>query len=364
MQCRVKILSKIDPLHWKRLLPNGDNIVEDCEFVLDRDERHYDWLVVYSDISCSKNGPDRRRGEKLACDPAHTLLVTTEPSNIKVYGSTYVNQFGHVLTSQAEWALPHNHRIFSQSALHWFYGIGKDHVITYDQLRAARPRKSKDISTVCSSKQMRLTLHYRRHRFTQRMKEAFPQLGWFGHGVKRMDDKAEALDDYRYHIAIENFYGEHHWTEKLSDAFLGYTLPFYYGCPNAASYFPEESFIPIDIFDFEASKETIDRAIRDNEYEKRLPYILESRRKVLEDYNLISVVSRIVSRYHSQSRVPKACHDETIYPRKTITRNSYGRTVTTLYEKARMRLINGLGQGLGQAERKRLDGTRIGGRLD
>ena len=51
------------------------------------------------------------------------------------------------------------------------------------------------------------------------------------------------------HIAVENHIAPHHWTEKLSDSFLGYCLPFYIGCPNAADYFPEQSFIGLDIED-------------------------------------------------------------------------------------------------------------------
>ncbi|MEZ6050382.1 MAG: hypothetical protein R3C02_03185 [Planctomycetaceae bacterium] len=45
------------------------------------------------------------------------------------------------------------------------------------------------------------------------------------------------VSDYRYHVAVENHIAEHHWTEKLADAFLGATLPFYFGCPNASDYF-------------------------------------------------------------------------------------------------------------------------------
>ena len=54
--------------------------------------------------------------------------------------------------------------------------------------------------------------------------------------------------------------------EKLSDAFLGATLLFYFGCPNAGDYFPEESFIPIDINDVEGASGTIKRAICEKEY--------------------------------------------------------------------------------------------------
>jgi len=44
-----------------------------------------------------------------------------------------------------------------------------------------------------------------------------PELDTFGPDAQRkLDDKADCLLDYRYHIAIENYVGEHHWTEKLA----------------------------------------------------------------------------------------------------------------------------------------------------
>ena len=164
-------------------------------------------------------------------------------------------------------------------------------MITYDKLQnTPPPEKSKIISTVCSIRQGRLTLHYKRYHFTERLKPYIPKLDVFGHGVKPMNDKAEALDSYQYHIAIENHVFPHHLTEKLPDAFLGYTLPFYHGCPNATDYFPPESFIPIDINDFDKTVDIIRNTLDNNEYKDRLPYIIEARKRVLEKYNLFSLL--------------------------------------------------------------------------
>jgi hypothetical protein len=118
-------------------------------------------------------------------------------------------------------------------------------MIPYDDLQSTPPPpKNKTISTVCSIGQGRLTLHYKRYHFTQKLKNHIPELDVFGHGVNPMNDKAEVLDPYRYHIAIENHIFPHHLTEKLPDAFLGYTLPFYHGCQNASDYFPPEFLCP------------------------------------------------------------------------------------------------------------------------
>ncbi|WP_431066635.1 glycosyltransferase family 10 domain-containing protein [Methylotuvimicrobium sp.] len=330
----VKFLTKAEHRMFIRQLPGNSFFWGRCQFNFDPDLQDYDWLVVYDDLP--KVGGERFSScvKKLHCPKQHTLLITTEPSTIKVYGSPYTSQFNYVLTSQEEFALPHRNRIYSQPALIWFYGIGKNSEIPYDRLLSMQPDKSQTISTVCSSKQQKHTLHNQRYRFTQALKERLPELEIFGHGVRDMDDKAVALDAYRYHIAIENFVGDHHWTEKLADAFLGFTLPFYYGCTNVEDYFPKESFFYIDIFDVEKSYRIIKNAIENNEYEKRLPYIIEARRRVLEDYNLFSVLSQHIERHHVL--VKSLPHDSMIRSRKAINKQSLLSSVRYFHEKYRV----------------------------
>jgi len=296
---RVKLLGRVALRSWLRQFPRREPVWGPCRFLFGRDERDYDWLVVYEDLP--PKGAERlsRGAERLACPRARTLLVTTEPSAVKTYGDAYAAQFGWVLTSQEPWALHHPGRIYAHSALRWFYGVGAGHEVDHDALAARTPPdKPRAISTVCSHKRQGHTLHRTRFDFTQRLKEALPELEVFGRGVRDMDDKAEALDPYRYHVAIENHVAPHHWTEKLADAFLGFCLPLYCGAPDAADDFPPESFIPIDIRDPEAAIATIRRAVRDGEYERRLPAIVEARRRVLEEHNLFAVLAREIAARH------------------------------------------------------------------
>ena len=131
-----------------------------------------------------------------------------------------------------------------------------------------------------SPKAEKFTLHQRRAEFLVELAEALGgQVDVFGKGHRWVEHKAEGIDAYRYHIAVENHIGPHHWTEKLSDAFLGFALPFYVGCSNAADYFPEDSFIALDIRDTQAAVARIRKAVADNEYERRLPAIIEARRR-------------------------------------------------------------------------------------
>lgn len=267
---------------------------DDCLFDFDVDCREYDWLVVYHDLPPEEG---LFTEERLSCPRERTILITGEPSTITVFGSDYLRQFGHILTFQEPWAMKHPHVIYHHPGLIWYYGLpfGEGEFVTWDQMAAASPpRKTKMVSTVCSQRSSKVTLHFARVDFTWRLKDDLPELDIFGHGVKAMNDKAEALDPYRFHIAVENHVYDHHLTEKLPDAFLGHTLPFYHGAPNASDYFPKESFIPIDIGNYERSRDIIKFHVANNEYDDRLPYIIEARRRVLEEQNLFAILNSTI----------------------------------------------------------------------
>ncbi|MHB1091299.1 glycosyltransferase family 10 domain-containing protein [Thiobacillus sp.] len=335
---RVKVLSSLPAAIWMHQFPHNEPVWGPCEFTFERDARDYDWLLVYDDLPERRGEPKKTTREALACPRAHTLLVTSEPSSVKIYGDSYTRQFAAVLTSQPEWALPHSQRIFSQPALHWFYGMGSREVLPFDRMVDETPAdKHRDVSMVYSPKAMRHTLHYHRARFMRWLVEHMPELDTFGRQTAHpLDDKADCLRDYRYHVAIENFIGTHHWTEKLGDPFLGLSLPFYYGCPNAETYFPADSFIRIDIRDPEGALEIIRDAIANNEYGKRLPALTEARRRVMFEYNLFAVAAREILRLHQPDA--RAERGMAILSRRALRLSSPVVALHDLYGKLRGRL--------------------------
>ena len=295
---RVKFLSRIRlPDHnigrdYLRRFPGRVASLGRCDFLFDRAATDYDWLVVYDDL------PRDAPRENLDCSPQNTLLLTGEPSSITVYGRAFLRQFGHVLTSQESWALAHPGAIRRQAGLLWYYGGTRERG-SYDSLASARPlQKTKTLSTVCSTKAMKHTLHSLRLQFTQRLRSELPQLDVFGYGMGKLDDKADALDPYKYHLAIENHSCDHHWTEKLADAYLGFCLPLYFGCTNLDVYFPRDSYVWIDIRDHARARAEIERIVRSGEYERRLPAIIEARRRVLHEYATFPQLARLIEERH------------------------------------------------------------------
>lgn len=336
---------------WRRQLPDAAPRWGRCAFHFDPDHRDYDWLVAYDDLSPVGGEKFSTRRERLACPRERTILVTAEPSSIKCYSADYCSQFGLVITHHEPWAIRHPNLLRCQTGYPWFYGRGSGGVRSYDQIAGQVPRdKSRAISTVCSSKQDPDTLQRQRVAFTARLQEALPDMDRYGKGVRFLDDKADVLDDYRYHVAIENDVAPHYFTEKLVDAFLGLSLPFYYGCPNAADYFPAESFIPIDIFDFDRSRDLIAGALERDEFERRRPYIEEARRRVLEEHNLFALLAREIEARHDAPAGPPGG----VMLSRRASRNSGPLVFTrTLREKYRLKREVARRRGAGPSEKKR-----------
>lgn len=286
---KIKIIARgADSGSWARQLPQSDPFLDRFEFIWRADEPNYDWLVVIDDISRSLKAPP----ERLSCADQHTLLVTTEPDTITRYGTAFCAQFGHVLTSQPSEALKHPNRIYSHTGNFWF----NDH--SFEELdNQPFPEKDQTLSTVCSTKQQKYTLHKQRYDFCHWLKSQLDELQIYGHGFNYIDHKFEVLDPFRFHLAIENYVGPHHWTEKLADPFLSGAFPIYFGCTNLNHYFPEESYLQIDIFQPEESLEKVRLAVQDKDfYASRIEALHEAKRLVLRDYNLLFMIGKIVEK--------------------------------------------------------------------
>jgi len=312
---------------WRPQTPGNKGILGSCEFTFNPLDENYDWLVVIDDVpKLLKNWT-----EELKCPKENTIFVSTEPSSISYYGKAFVNQFKYLITNHKEDNLPHKNALRSHTGNVWMYG--KD----YDSLLKENTphKKTKKISTICSNKQQGHTVHKMRFNFTKKMEDEIKELERFGRGFKWIDTKAEAIDDYEFHVTIENHIEDNVWTEKLADAFLGYSVPIYYGCPNVYDYFPKDSLIQIDISNMDKSIEEIKKIISNkDEYKRRLPAVIEARRRVIEEYNLLAMINKIVESSKRYEFTP----NEKIYCRRKMR----AKNISDLYKFLKFRINNHL----------------------
>ena len=267
--------------------PQSKGIWENCTFTFNPLNQNYDWFVVLDNIPNSLP----HKTEILQCPKENTILVTSEPSSISQYGKGFAGQFHHLITNHNEKILPHKNAIRSQTGIYWLYGKCFDDIVKDTFLP-----KHKLLSTICSNKKDGHTMHKKRYAFTQLMEKDIPQLERFGRGFQFIENKYQALDDYKFHVVIENHIENHMWSEKLADAFLGLTIPIYCGCPNIYEYFPEDSLVQIDINKPKEAIEIIKKIISiPGEYERRLKAVQEARRRVIYEYNLLAMITKIVN---------------------------------------------------------------------
>jgi hypothetical protein len=173
-------------------------------------------------------------------------------------------------------------------------------------VNAGVPDKTRGVSWVSSNLAL-LPGHRKRNALREfLMRENPDSVDIFGRGVRYIEDKWDALAPYRYSLAIENSYSKDYWTEKVADCFLSWTLPLYDGCLNLEDYFEPQSFIRIDASDHAATLRRIEELDRSGEWERRMPAIAESRRRVLHEYQLFPALARAIRTYGTASREREA----------------------------------------------------------
>lgn len=308
--------------NFLRQLPQETFQFKNCKFVGDPHLKQYDWLVVYDDLPKLSSERHSVMSENLACPSEKTIFIMAEPSSIKTYGYRFLDQFGTIISCHEPAASPSSKTIRTIPGLVWFYG--QENNISYDDIiRGPLPAKRHDISMVYSNKAMTHTLHAKRNQFMLDLETKLPELDIFGKGYKPLADKQDCLDPYKYHIAMENTIYPNYITEKLTDAYLGLSLPFYIGAPNVGDYFPEESFIRLNPDDVEGCVKTIRHAISNNEYERRLPFLIEARRRVLENHNMFAITANIIERYENQNINQNVSSvGKRLYSRRSLLRNN------------------------------------------
>lgn len=153
----------------------------------------------------------------------------------------------------------------------------------FDKLKNIK--KTRKLSIVCSTKTI-TSQHRLRLRFVEKLAEELgDQLHWFGNGKKEVRRKWEAIAPYEGTIVLENQASQGILTEKIQDAFLALSIPFYWGAPDAFEIFPGNSFFRINILDFDESLETIRTFIEDGVYLSHLPDLLSAKSTVLTNLN-------------------------------------------------------------------------------
>lgn len=304
---KVRLLSGDSHWPWTRQLPDSQPIWGQTEFAIGDEPFHTggaeDWLVVYETVPTHwATSHDRSR----------TILFCGEPPTIKDYSPAYLAQFGTVVTTDNTTA--HPNAVVSQVALPWHVGIDmrSDRIsprLEYNDFLEV-PKKTKLCSVITSNKTMTRE-HRARLAFVERLQREFNGLiDFYGRGINEIDDKDQALAEYRFHIALENSRASHYFTEKLSDPILRGCYPMYFGAPNLADYIGAGAFTEIDVRDVDQAISIIRNVLNSDLDDRHAEAVGAARQKIMEECNIFAVIDRLVHTIDLPRAAPKILRPE------------------------------------------------------
>lgn len=155
------------------------------------------------------------------------------PMNYSWISKNY-NKYDYFLTHDREMLKTIPNSLWLPSSGCWIFE--KDWSLNYE--------KNKLVSMMISEKKQ-LTGHALRHR----VKNEIGGIDIFGRGHKQINNKIEALKEYKFSLVIENSMIPGYFTEKIIDAFVTGTIPIYWGDPKINEVFDVNGMIIVKSFD-------------------------------------------------------------------------------------------------------------------
>jgi len=285
-----------------RQTPKSGGKWKNCEFYLNQRVAQCDWWFVL-------HSGGLRAEESTHTDSAHVVYISMEP--LDTLPKKFYEQFGKLLLCDKNVSHP---CVEFRNGLTWWAGVNANRqnhhdfsaVINhnYDSFKLLQPPPNKqDRVSIITSNKKDLPGHLLRLKFIDKVMNSSLSgfVDVYGGGHNPVEDKLDAILPYKYHIALENSIVDHYWTEKLVDALLGWSLPFYSGCGNIGQYLPSRSLVPIDI-ESESTIDLIKSALETDLHSHRLNDIKVARNLCLDDFNIFELMSSIASRKASKPK--------------------------------------------------------------
>lgn len=273
---------------FKKLTPNHDGVWENLVIVGDIYDA--DWIIASEQVdpSISLNDIDQNR----------VILFEREPPWINTpnwdrYTTPYKFRYSNGdFYRVCEWSSKHTYQ---------------------EMLNFKRKERPKKLCTIVSNKR-HCHGHLKRLAFVKSFCKKYPGImDVYGIGMDQEDlgdnfkesssfgdnEKFDWASQYDYCLTLENDSGLGCASEKLSDVFMAYTIPIYWGSTNVDTYFSPESFYKIDIDNGGAVEDLMDIISKPVE-PSMIEEISKSRKKIMDVYNWLPTAKRIIEGEYDQ----------------------------------------------------------------
>lgn len=250
-------------------------------------DRHNTWLLyhlyTYDDCFHLQGNPQKKFALFFEC-----WDIMAETYRRVLNNKEYFSEFDAIFTNQKVLLEQFHNAYFVPSCAPW-YGSDSEQgggIVSQDLYQ----KKSRLISIVSSNKEM-CALHIYRKKLAQHFlyTDVVECYGDFeGNVSPKKVACSQYLQDYMYHIAVENQISDGYFTEKITNCFMSMTVPIYIGAPDIGKYFNLDGIIVVDKNNMDNVDTIIEQCSRED-YEKRIDAILDNFNRVkkylcIEDY--------------------------------------------------------------------------------
>ncbi len=133
-------------------------------------------------------------------------------------------------------------------------------------------------------------------RLTKEYPDSIDVYGW-GRKPELGKCKFNVMYGRQYYLGMEPAISMNYFTTHITDSFLMWLKPIYWGCPNISYYFPAESYSAINIADPNCVSQVIEELEKPINYEA----IREARDLVLHKYNMWAVIQNVIQTIRNRS---------------------------------------------------------------
>jgi len=269
--------------HFNRCTINGDYKWNDLVMVDTNNPVDYDFNIIFNTPYRINKNYDRKNSIVFQCEPLSTISI-------------FKNEYGFDPYAYDDWYYfydTQNHHNVDK----WYVSLNFKQLLEPDRFV-----KIKSFSSVISDTRG-LPGHEYRINFAKLLDASINDYDNFGrrppfypfcHHRGMLINKEDGLANYKYTLGVENTNQNGYLTEKFIDAILCECLLFYSGAPNADKFINPQAFIQLDLTKPQEALEIIKASIANNEWEKRISFIREEKKKLMTTLNPLNIIESLI----------------------------------------------------------------------
>jgi hypothetical protein len=217
------------------------------QFTTDNDDYTHA-IIINTAMPKLRNGLNKTRVVGLAYEPNHVQPFLNITSEFIKYAKKYIGRYYIGDLKGLEEPFVEGYAYITYSVPKWIYDIKIPHPM---------PHTNHQLMSIMISGKMYAPGHIYRHRLVRGILQSNLPVDIYGNGcimyrnspyandprLKGPFAEYEPYENYKFHVAIENFQSNYYFSEKIINPLLSGSIPVYLGCRNISKFFGDTPIV-------------------------------------------------------------------------------------------------------------------------